>query len=62
MPIIQPRFKRSLMDAAFVLGVALVCAGVYMIHPPSAFIVGGLTICALSALLSVGSESSKRGN
>ena len=38
------------LDGLFFIGLGAVCVGVWCIHPPSAFIVGGSALVALSVL------------
>ena len=38
------------LDGIAFIGLGAVCFGVWCIHPPSAFIVGGLALISLSVL------------
>ncbi len=46
--------KAVIDDVLLVSGLALVTFGVWQMHQPSAFIVGGLSVCGLAFALSRG--------
>lgn len=46
----KPLKKTWPFDLGFLLGVGLIVFGVYMIHRPTAFIVGGLILAVISIL------------
>jgi len=44
---------KLLADLMFVLGIALAAVGVWMVSPPAAFVVVGLTLVAVSLAMTI---------